>query len=323
MKAIIVKDDGSLTWQEAHAPRCGADEVILDICAAGVNRADLAQRAGNYAPPPGAPEILGLEAAGRVVEKGGNVEDFEIGDRVCALLAGGGYAEQVAIPHQLLLPMPDTWSFEQAAGVPEVFFTAFLNLFIEAGLQEGETALIHAGASGVGTAGIQLAKHAGCTVYITAGSDAKTEFCRTLGADLAINYNERDFAEVIAEQGDRKVDVVLDVVGEPYFGRNIEVLRPGGRLVFIATLGGKKVELDIRQIMGKRLMLKGSTLRARPLDEKIRIKEALLEQFWTPLQHGDIYPIIHETFPIEDAEAAHEMMRNNQNIGKLILKVRD
>ncbi|MDZ7703012.1 MAG: NAD(P)H-quinone oxidoreductase [Trueperaceae bacterium] len=323
MKAIIVRDDGSLAWQDAHTPRCGAEEVIIDVAAAGVNRADLAQRAGNYNPPPGASDILGLEVAGRVAEKGAQVEGYDVGDRVCALLTGGGYAEQVAVPYQLLLPMPDIWSFEQAAGVPEVFFTAFLNLFLEAGLQSGETALIHAGASGVGTAAIQLAKHAGCTVYITAGSDTKTEFCRTLGADLAINYNEQDFADVIANEGEGTVDVVLDVVGEPYFERNIALLKPGGRLVFIATLGGKKVTLDIRQIMAKRLMLKGSTLRARPLGEKIRIKEALIEQFWPALQHGDIRPILHKTFPIEDAEQAHAMMRDNQNIGKIILKVRD
>ncbi len=320
MKAITVQADKSLAWQEVETPTFGDNEVLIKVRAAGINRADLAQRSGNYPPPPGASNILGLEVSGEIAELGGGVTDWRVGDRVCVLLTGGGYAEKVAAPVPLLMPIPGGWSFEEAGGMPEVFFTAFLNLFLEGNLQRGETALIHGGASGVGTAGIQLAKAAGCRVFATAGTNEKVETCSKLGADLAVNYREEDFAERIEEVAEG-VDVVLDMVGADYLARNIELLNLDGRLVFIATLSGKEAEIDIRKLMGKRLTLKGSTLRARPLEEKVRIKEALMAQFWSALEAGDIKPIIDEVFNVQNAEKAHGVMRENRNIGKLILKV--
>ena len=323
MKAIVVQAD-ALAWQDVQTPALGPDDVRIKVRAAGVNRADLAQRSGGYPPPPGASEILGLEVAGEIVELGSNVMDWREGDRVCALLTGGGYAEEVAVPAPLLMPVPEGWSFEEAGGMPEVFFTAFLNLFLEGNLREGETALIHGGASGVGTAGIQLAKAAGCRVFTTAGTDEKVETCLSLGADLAVNYREEDFAARIEEVTGREsggVDVVLDMVGADYLARNLQVLNVNGRLVFIATLSGKEVEIDIRKLMSKRLTLKGSTLRSRPLLEKVRVKEALIAQFGPELEAGKIKPIIHEVFAVQDAERAHDVMRENRNIGKLILRM--
>ncbi len=320
MKAILVQSDHSLAWQETQTPAPRPGEVLIEVRAAGVNRADLAQRSGNYPPPPGASEILGLEVAGEIAELGSNVANWNVGDRVCVLLTGGGYAERVTAPASLLMPIPNGWSFEEAGGTPEVFFTAFLNLFLEGNLQGGETALIHGGASGVGTAGVQLAKAAGCRVFTTAGTDEKVEVCSKLGADLAINYREEDFAERVKEVAEG-VDVVLDMVGADYLARNIALLNLNGRLVFIATLSGKEANIDIRKLMGKRLTLKGSTLRSRPLEEKVHIKERFIAQFWSKLEAGEIKPVIHEVFDIQDAEKAHDVMRANRNIGKLILKI--
>ena len=323
MNAIVVQPDKSLEWREVNAPTCGADEVLINVKAAGVNRADLAQRAGSYPPPPGASETLGLEVAGEIAELGAEVKDWQLGERVCVLLSGGGYAEQVVVPASLLMPIPKNWSFEEAGGLPEVFFTAYLNLFLEGSLQAGETALIHGGASGVGTAGIQLAKTAGCQVFVTAGTDEKIAFCSTLGVDLAINYRKEDFAKRIKEITEENggVDVVLDMVGADYLERNVELLNLNGRLVFISTLSGKEAEIDIRKLMSKRLTLKGSTLRSRPVTEKAQIKEAFMAQFWSALEAGEIKPVIHEVFDIQDTEKAHDVMRENKNIGKLILRV--
>ena len=228
MNAIVVQPDKSLEWREVNAPTCGADEVLINVKAAGVNRADLAQRAGSYPPPPGASEILGLEVAGEIAELGAEVTGWQVGERVCVLLSGGGYAEQVAVSAPLLMPIPENWSFEEAGGMPEVFFTAFLNLFLEGSLQEGETTLIHGGASGVGTAGIQLAKTAGCQVFVTAGTDEKIAFCSELGADLAINYRKEDFAKRIKEVTEENigVDVVLDMVGADYLGAQHRIAQP-------------------------------------------------------------------------------------------------
>jgi len=320
MKAIVVREDRSLALQEVGGPELREGEVLVRVRAAGVNRADLAQRAGSYPPPTGASEILGLEVAGEIAELGEGVQGWRVGERVCALLTGGGYAQAVAVPSALLMPIPEGWSFEQAAGFPEVFFTAFLNLFMEANLQAGEAVLIHGGASGVGTAAIQLAREAGCRVFATAGTPEKVRACKALGA-AAINYREADFAEAILARAEG-VDVVLDMVGQGYLGRNLKLLKLGGRLVFIATLSGSRAEVDIRTLMSKRLTLKGSTLRSRPLEEKVRVKEALMARFWSALEAGTIAPVMDQMFPIEEAEAAHARMQKDENIGKLILRVR-
>ena len=317
MKATVVRDDKSLVWQEVPNPKCKVDEVLVDIHYTALNRADLMQRAGHYPPPEGASEILGLEVSGKVSDPNGTVA-WQVGDAVCALLTGGGYAEQVCVPAEMLVPIPEGWTLAEAGGMPEVFFTAYLNLFIEAGLQAGERVLIHGGASGVGTAAIQLAKAAGCEVFATAGTAEKVARCESLGATTAINYREQDFAVVIEKSS---VDVVLDMVGADYFERNLKVLTTGGRLVFISTLSGSEVTLDIRKLMGKRTMLKGSTLRARPLEEKVSIKQKFMAQFWEALE-GGVKPVIDSTYNVQEAEAAHATMRDNKNIGKLLLKVR-
>jgi putative PIG3 family NAD(P)H quinone oxidoreductase len=323
MKAIVIAEGEGrpLIWREVPDPVLKEGEVLVEVRATAVNRADLAQRAGRYPPPPGASEILGLELAGVVRAPGPGVTDWQEGDAVCALLAGGGYAELAAVPAGLLMPIPRGWSFDEAAAMPEVFFTAFLNLFLEAGLQAGERVLIHGGASGVGTAAIQLAREAGCEVYATAGTAEKVAACERLGA-VALNYREIDFAEAIRERTNGEgIDVVLDMVGASYLERNLALLRTAGRLVFIATLGGRKAELDIGLLMAKRLMLKGSTLRARPLDEKVRIKEAFMARFWAALEAGHVKPVIDRRYPIQEAEAAHAYMRENRNIGKLVLSI--
>jgi putative PIG3 family NAD(P)H quinone oxidoreductase len=326
MKAIVVQTDQKdrpLVWQAVADPAYGVDEVLVDIHAAALNRADLAQRAGNYPPPPGASDILGLEMAGVISALGSEVTGWKAGDRVCALLPGGGYAERINVPAQMLMPLPEMWSFEQGAAIPEVFFTAYLNLFMEAGLKEGDTALIHGGASGVGTAGIQMARQAGCRVFATAGSDEKAARCRELGAEVAINYKKEDFAERIqAQTNGQGVDVILDMVGADYFERNLQLLKVYGRLVFIATLSGAGVELDIRKLMGRRLRLIGSVLRPRSVAEKVEIKQRFMAQFWPLLLDGTIKPVIDSVYPIEQANEAQQRMAENKNIGKIILKVR-
>lgn len=325
MKAIVVQQEVEgrpLLWQDVPDPAFGPDEVLINIHAAALNRADLAQRAGNYPPPPGASDILGLEMAGTITALGAEVSGWQVGDRVCALLPGGGYAEKVNVPAQLLLPLPEDWSFEQGAALPEVFLTAYVNLFMEADLQAGETVLIHGGASGVGTAAIQLAHQAGCRVFTTAGTDDKVAYCRQLGADLAINYKEEDFVERILAEADG-VDVILDMVGANYLESNIRLLKLRGRLVFIATMGGGRAEIDIWRLMGRRLRLIGSVLRARPVAEKIEIKERFMAQFWKKFLDGTLNPIIDSVYPVAQAEQAHAHMQQNQNIGKIILKIRD
>lgn len=325
MKAIVVQQEVKgrpLLWQDVPDPAFGPDEVLVNVHAAALNRADLAQRAGNYPPPPGASDILGLEMAGTITALGAEVSGWQVGDRVCALLPSGGYAEKVNVPAQLLLPLPEDWSFEQGAALPEVFLTAYVNLFMEADLQAGETVLVHGGASGVGTAAIQLAHQAGCRVFTTAGTDDKVAYCRQLGADLAINYKQEDFVERILAEADG-VDVILDMVGANYLERNIRLLKLRGRLVFIATMGGGRAEIDIWRLMSRRLRLIGSVLRARPVAEKIEIKERFMAQFWKKFLDGTLKPIIDSVYPVAQAEQAHTHMQQNQNIGKIILKVRD
>ncbi len=326
MKAIVIQteqENKPLVWQDVPNPIYAPDEVLVNIHATALNRADLMQRAGNYPPPPGAPEILGLEMAGTIAAAGSDVSGWQVGDRVCALLPGGGYAEQVNVPQAMLMPIPTGWSFEQAAAIPEVFYTAFVNIFMEANLQPGETVLIHGGASGVGTAGIQMVHAAGNPVFITAGTDAKAARCAELGADLAINYKQEDFADRIkSHTNGAGVDVILDMVGADYLARNIDLLKRCGRLVFISTLSGSRTEIDLRYLMGRRLRLIGSVLRSRSLTEKVAVKERFMTQFWDKLVDGSICPIIDSAWPITEANEAHEYMRQNKNIGKIILHVR-
>jgi putative PIG3 family NAD(P)H quinone oxidoreductase len=326
MYAIHVQSDQPdrpLVWQETANPTCGPDDVLVDIHATALNRADLLQRAGGYPPPPGAPDILGLEMAGVIAAVGSHVRTWNVGDRVCALLAGGGYAEQVAVHHSQLMPFPIGWTFEEAAALPEVFLTAFVNLFMEARLQPGELVLVHGGASGIGTASIQILHHLGHRVIVTAGTDEKVVACRQLGANLAINYRSEDFVEKVKEftQG-QGVDVILDMVGASYFERNLELLKVRGRLVFIATLGGGQVNFDIGKLMRKRARLIGSVLRSRSLEEKQEIKDTFINRCWHLIQRGEIRPVIDSVMPISEANAAHARMANNENIGKIVLRVR-
>jgi len=325
MKAILVqgeKDHPVLAWGDAPEPAMGPDEVLVAVRAAAVNRADLWQARGHYPPPAGASDILGLEMAGVVREVGPAVQTFRPGDRVCALLPGGGYAELASVPAGMLLRLPDDWTFAQGAALPEVWYTAFINLFDEGQLKAGETALIHAGASGVGTAAIQLAADARARVLATAGSDEKTARCRELGAELAINYKQADFlAEVLAATGGAGVDVILDPVGGGYLARNIAALRRFGRLVLIANLGGTRGELDTGQVLGKRLRIIGSTLRGRPVAEKIAITCRFEAEVWPKLADGRLRPIIDRVWPIDQAQAAHDYVLADRNIGKVILEI--
>jgi tumor protein p53-inducible protein 3 len=327
MKAIVIQTDQAsnpLVWQDVPTPPYSADEVLVDVYAAALNRADVAQRAGNYPPPPGASSILGLEAAGRIAALGANVTGWQVGDRVCALLTGGGYAEQVNVPAPMLMPIPDDWSYEQGAAVPEVFYTAYVNIFREADFHPEETVLIHGAASGVGTAAIQLVRAAGGQAIATAGSDEKIAYCADLGAALAINYKKEDFAErVLAHTNGQGVDIILDNVGAAYLEKNVRLLKLHGRLVFIGTMSGGQAEINIGALMGRRLRLIGSVLRPRTLAEKVEIKERFMAQFWPLLLNGTIQPIIDSLYPIGQAGEAHQRMVENKNIGKIILKVRE
>ena len=322
MKAIVVDPRSrNLSWEPVPDPQPGPDEVLVDIHATAVNRADLLQRSGNYPPPPGAPEYLGLEMAGVVAEVGGT-GGWRPGDRVCALLSGGGYAERVAVPQRLLHRMPDNWDFTYGAAIPEVFYTAFVNLFLEAGLQPGETALVHGGASGVGTAAIQLANQSGCRVLATAGSERKLECCRRLGAELAVNYKEEDFAAAVLAHCDG-VDVILDIAGASSLPGNVEVLKHKGRLVVISVLGGTEGAIDIGAVLRKRLRIAGSLLRSRPLAEKAAIKEKLEERLWARIEDGRIEAVIDSVLPVTEAGEAHRRLAANSTIGKVVLAVRE
>ncbi len=264
--------------------------------------------------------------AGRVAEIGTNVSGVQTGDRVCALLAGGGYAERVAVHHKLLTPIAEGLPFNEAAAIPEAFYTAFVNLFLEAGLSRGETVLIHAGASGVGMAAIQLARVEGCRVLATAGSEEKLACCRRLGAELAVNYRRgdlaiADFATAVLDHCDG-VDVALDVAGGSHLPSNIKVLKLKGRLVIISLLGGTEATIDLAAVLGKRLRIVGSLLRSRPLDEKIDIASQFRQRFWSVLERGSMAPLIHAVLPITEAEEAHRILNDNENIGKVVLQVR-
>jgi putative PIG3 family NAD(P)H quinone oxidoreductase len=325
MKAIVVREQNekpALVWEQVADIDYQPEEVLVDIKATAVNRADLLQAMGLYPPPPGESEILGLEMAGVIAAVGAAVEGWRIGDRVLALLPGGGYAQKAAVHHRMLIRMPDTWSFAEGAAIPEVWLTAFVNLFIEGALKAGEAVMIHAGASGVGTAAIQLAREAGAVVYVTAGSKSKMDRCCLLGASLAINYKEDDFyAKVMAATDTKGVDLVLDPVGGAYLEQNLKLLKENGRLVNIGLLGGNIAELNLTTVLGKSLRIIGSRMRSRPLAEKIAITGQFEKRFWPMLEAGRLQPVVDQVFPIAEAQAAHAYVRQNRNIGKVVLEV--
>ncbi|HYD71352.1 NAD(P)H-quinone oxidoreductase [Azospirillum sp.] len=309
---------------ERPAPIPGPGEVLVAVEAAGVNRPDMLQRQGRYDPPPGASDLPGLEIAGRVVAIGEGVMDWGADDKVCALVAGGGYAQYCTVPAPQLLPVPKGLSMVEAAAVPETFFTVWTNVFERGALRPGETLLVHGGSSGIGTTAIQLAKAFGARVFVTAGSADKCRACEELGADRAIDYKTEDFVAVIKEAtGGRGVDVVLDMVGGDYIARDIEIMAPDGRHVSIAFLHGPKVSLNFFPVMTKRLTLTGSTLRARSVEEKGRIAAALREKVWPLIGEGRIKPVIHKTFPLARAADAHALMESSTHIGKIVLTVEE
>lgn len=314
-----------LALAEAPVPEPGPGEVLIEVHAAGVNRPDIAQREGRYPPPPGASPILGLEVAGVIAALGPGVEGWRLGDRVCALVNGGGYAEFVAVPAPQCLPIPAGYDFIRAAAIPETYFTVWANLFERGQLARGETALIHGGTSGIGTTAIQLAHEFGATVYATAGSAEKCLACLRLGAAAAIDYRAQDFVEEIKRLTDgRGVDVILDMVGGDYIPRNIRCLALDGRLVIIAFLRGSKVaEMDFLPVMTRRLTITGSTMRPRSTAQKGAIAEALRRHVWPVLEAGRCGPVIHTVFPLAAAADAHRLMESSQHIGKIVLAVRD
>jgi len=324
MKAVIVEkpgDENALKLGEVPEPAIKPDEILIRVRAAGVNRADILQRQGFYPPPPGLSEIIGMECAGEVVAVGANAPGWKIGDRAMALIPGGGYAEKAAAHYGSAMKIPALLSFEEAAGLPEVFLTVFLNFFMLAGIKRGETALIHGGGSGIGTASILLLKEAGVRVIVTAGSDEKCEQCRKLGADVAINYKSGPFAASVktATEG-RGVDAILDSIGGLYLAPNIESLAQGGRLVLIGLMNGTRGELDLAAVLRRHLRIFGSTLRMRPAAEKAQIVAAFLERFGAALDAGKIRPPIYKVIPAADAPTAHRMMQSSEHFGKIILK---
>ena len=307
---------------DGPVPQPRAGEVLIEVAYAGVNRPDCAQRAGTYPPPPDASPILGLEVAGRVAALGEGVTQWKLGDSVCALTPGGGYAEYCTTPAAWCLPVPRGFSLEQAAGLPETFFTVWNNVFDRAHLAPGETFLVHGGTSGIGLTAIQLAKAFGATVITTAGSPEKTAFCRSIGADHAIDYRTHDFAEEVKRIAKRGVDVILDMVGGDYIERNLKCLALEGRLVQIAFLQGSRVECDWRFIMLKRLTVTGSTLRASPAERKATLARELRDKAWPLLEAGKVRVVIHATFDLADVAQAHALMESSKHIGKIMLRVR-
>lgn len=319
MKVIEISTFGAaevLKPSERPLPEPAAGEVLIKVHAAGVNRPDIVQRLGKYPPPPGITDIPGLEVAGEIAAS--NSEEWKEGDKVCALLAGGGYAEYAVAPAGQCLPVPDNLDMVQAAALPETIFTVWNNLFKRGGLQPGQTALVHGGASGIGTTAIQMVKAWGAKIIITAGTDDKCASCRGLGADAAINYKTQDF---VAEIGKDQIDVVLDMVGGAYVPRNLEVLKTDGRHVSIAFLNGAKAEISIPLIMQKRLVMTGSTLRPRPVAEKQALRDEIREQIWPHVESGAIKPLIYKTFPLDQAAAAHKALESGDHVGKIVLKL--
>ena len=322
MKAVIVKDEGVLSWEECAAPAPGHNEILIRVQATAINRADLMQRRGLYPPPPGASRIMGLECAGEVVEVGPDCHRYRAGDRVCALLAGGGYAELAAVHEGSVLPIPGGLDYQAAAALPEVFATAWLNLFMQAGLQPGEKVMIHAGASGVGTTAIQLCRAFGSPCFVTLGSQDKLDACLALGASAGAVRHDGPFLEKAREFADEDgIDVILDPVGAGYFRDNLKLLAIGGRLILIGLMSGARTEIDLALLMMKRASVIGSTLRARPVEEKAEIMAQLEARVWPKIASGDIRPVIDAIFPITQVSEAQSLVASDKTTGKVVLTV--
>ena len=325
MRAVEITSFGApevLKIATRPVPQPRAGEVLIRVEAAGVNRPDVSQRKGNYPPPPGASDLPGLEVAGEIVSLGEGVTGWTVGDRVCALIAGGGYAEYCAAPAPQCLPIPKGFSAIEAASLPETYFTVYPNVFERGRLAGKDTLLIQGGSSGIGVAAIQMAKAMGHTVFVTAGSDEKCRACVALGADRAINYKTEDFVEVVKQAtGGRGVDVILDMVAGDYVDRELKALADDGRLVVIALLGGVKATLGMGDILRRRLTITGSTLRPRPIEFKGKVAASLRERIWPLLESGKIKPVIYRTFPLENAAGAHALMESSEHIGKIVLTI--
>ena len=322
MRVIEITQPGGpevLALAERAVPVPGAGEILIEVAYAGVNRPDALQRAGAYAPPKGASDLPGLEAAGKVAAVGPGVSDWAVGDAVCALLPGGGYAEFALCPAAHALPVPEGMGLREAACLPETYFTVWSNVFMRGGLTAGERFLVHGGSSGIGTTAIQLASVFGARVFTTAGSKEKCAVCERLGAERAINYNDEDFVEVVKDEGG--MDLILDMVGGAYIPRNIKALADDGRMVHIAFLGGPKAEVNFAQIMARRLTVTGSTLRPQSNMAKARIAAELREKVWPLLEAGRVGPVMDSEFPLAEAAAAHERLESAGHIGKVALKV--
>lgn len=326
MRAVTAPQPGgpdALRVVEVPDPVPGPGELLVAVHAAGVNRGDVMQRRGRYPPPQGVTEVLGLEMAGEVAAVGGEVTGWSPGEGVCAVVAGGGYAELVTVPAAVALPIPQGLTLTEAAAVPEVFATAHDNVLVRGRLTAGETLLVHGGSSGVGTAAIQLARRHGCRVIVTAGSAAKLTACADLGADVGINYHESDFADVVAEEtGGRGVDVVLDIMGAAYLERNLACLAVEGRLVVIGLMGGTRAEVDLAPMLARRLTMAASTLRARTIPEKAAVAERLRREVWPGFADGTLRPVIDRVLPLPQAAEAHRVMEAGEHVGKIVLTVR-
>ncbi|MGW0365509.1 NAD(P)H-quinone oxidoreductase [Streptomyces sp. NPDC002990] len=325
MHAITIEQPGgpeALVWTDVPDPVAGEGEVLVEVAAGGVNRADLLQRQGFYDPPPGAPRYPGLECSGRISAIGQGVSGWSVGDEVCALLAGGGYAQKVAVPAGQLLPVPAGVDLVTAAALPEVVSTVWSNVFMVAGLRPGETLLVHGGSSGIGTMAIQLAKAVGATVAVTAGGPEKLARCKELGADILIDYREQDFVtELRAATDGAGADVILDIIGAKYLARNVDALAVNGRLAVIGLQGGVKAELNLGTLLAKRAAITATSLRTRPLEEKAAIVAAVREHVWPLVSAGRIRPVVHATFPLAEAAEAHRAMESGRHVGKLLLTV--
>ncbi|GAB2776456.1 NAD(P)H-quinone oxidoreductase [Nocardioides salsibiostraticola] len=322
MRAVVADGAGGpeiLSVQDLPDPQAGPGEVVIRVAATAVNRADLLQRKGFYPPPAGVTETIGLECSGTIAAVGPGVEGHQVGDEVCALLAGGGYAEQVVVPAGQLMPVPEGVDLVTAAALPEVACTVWSNVFMVAGLRPEESFLVHGGAGGIGTFAIQIAKQLGARVFTTSGTAEKLDVCRALGAEVAINYRDEDFVEVVRDQTDGGIDVILDNMGAKYLSRNLDALATEGRLVIIGMQGGTKAELDIAQLLGKRAAVMATSLRSRPPEEKATICASVVEHVWPLVAEGLVRPMVHGTMPLDDVVAAHQLMESGDHTGKIVL----